>query len=32
MEGANCIIPKEEPAFMHEERIRREINLNNMIH
>jgi hypothetical protein len=32
MEGANYIIPKEEHAFMHEERIRRELILNNMTH
>jgi hypothetical protein len=32
MEGANYIIPKEEHAFMHKARIRRELILNNMIH
>jgi hypothetical protein len=32
MEGADYIIPKEERAFMHEARIRRELILNNMIH
>jgi hypothetical protein len=32
MEGAEHIIPKEEHAFMHEERIRRELTLDNMIH
>jgi hypothetical protein len=32
MEGVDYIIPKEEHAFMHEERIRRDIILNNMIH
>jgi hypothetical protein len=32
MEGADYIIPKEEDAFMHEARIRREIIINNMIH
>jgi hypothetical protein len=32
MEGANYIIPKEENTFMHEERIRRKIILNYMIH
>jgi hypothetical protein len=32
MEGADYIIPKEENAFMHEARIRRELILNNMIH
>jgi hypothetical protein len=32
MEGADYIIPKEEHAFMYEERIRRDIILNNMIH
>jgi hypothetical protein len=32
MEGVDCIIPKEEHAFMHEARIRREIILNYMIH
>jgi hypothetical protein len=26
------MIPKEEHAFMHETRIRRELILNNMIH
>jgi hypothetical protein len=30
MEGADYIFPKEENAFMHEERIRRELIL--MIH
>jgi hypothetical protein len=32
MEGADYIFPKEEHAFMHEARIRRELILNNMIH
>jgi hypothetical protein len=32
MEGADYIIPKEEHAFMHEERIRRNLILNDMIH
>jgi hypothetical protein len=32
MEGVDYKIPKEELAFMHEARIRREIILNNMIH
>jgi hypothetical protein len=32
MEGANYKIPKEEHAFMHEVRIRRELILNNMPH
>jgi hypothetical protein len=32
MDGAYCIIPKEEHAFMHEAGIRREIILNDMIH
>jgi hypothetical protein len=33
MEGDDYIIPKEEHAFMHEARIRREIILNeDMIH
>jgi hypothetical protein len=32
MEGANYKIPKEEHAFMHEERIRRDKILNDMIH
>jgi hypothetical protein len=32
MEGDDYIIPNEENPFMHEERIRREIILNNMIH
>jgi hypothetical protein len=32
MEGHDYIIPKEEHEFMHKERIRREIILNNMIH
>jgi hypothetical protein len=32
MKGANYKIPKEEHAFMHGERIRREIILNYMIH
>jgi hypothetical protein len=32
MEGADYIIPKEEHAFIHEARIRRELILNNMIH
>jgi hypothetical protein len=32
MERADYIIPKEEHAFMHEARIRRELILNNMIH
>jgi hypothetical protein len=32
MEGHDYRNPKEEHAFMHEARIRREIILNNMIH
>jgi hypothetical protein len=32
MEGADYITPKEEHAFMHEARIRRELILNNMNH
>jgi hypothetical protein len=32
MEGADYTFPKEEHAFMHEARIRRELILNNMIH
>jgi hypothetical protein len=32
MEGDDYKIPKEENAFMHESRIRREIIINNMIH
>jgi hypothetical protein len=32
MEEVDCRIPKEEHAFMHESRIRREIILNDMIH
>jgi hypothetical protein len=32
MEGVDYIFPKEEHAFMHEARIRRELILNNMIH
>jgi hypothetical protein len=32
MEGADYIFPKEEHAFMHEARVRRELILNNMIH
>jgi len=32
MEEANYIIPKEEHAFMHEARIRREEILNDIIH
>jgi hypothetical protein len=32
MEGADYIFPKEEHAFIHEARIRRELILNNMIH
>jgi hypothetical protein len=32
MEGDDYIIPKEEHTFMHEERIRREIILKNIIH
>jgi hypothetical protein len=32
VEGADYRIPKEEHAFMHEARIRRELILNNMIH
>jgi hypothetical protein len=32
MEGVDCRIPKEEHAFMHEARIRRELILNDMIH
>jgi hypothetical protein len=32
LEGAKYKIPKEENAFMHEERIRRELILNDMIH
>jgi hypothetical protein len=32
MEGVDYIIPKEENAFMHEARIRRELILNDMIH
>jgi hypothetical protein len=32
MEGDDYIIPKEEHAFMHGARIRRELILNNMIH
>jgi hypothetical protein len=32
MEGYDYKTPKEENAFMHEARIRREIILNNMIH
>jgi hypothetical protein len=32
MEGIDNIIPKEEHAFMHEARIRRELILDNMIH
>jgi hypothetical protein len=32
MEGVDHIIPKEEHAFMHEARIRRELILNNMTH
>jgi hypothetical protein len=32
MEEDHYRIPKEEHAFMHEARIRREIILNNMIH
>jgi hypothetical protein len=32
MEGAYCRNPKEEHAFMHEDRIRRELILNDMIH
>jgi hypothetical protein len=32
MEGDNYIIPKEELAFMHGARVRRELILNDMIH
>jgi hypothetical protein len=32
MEGVDYIIPKEQHAFMHEARIRRELILNNMSH
>jgi hypothetical protein len=32
MEGDDYKIPKEEHAFMHETRIKREIILNNRIH
>jgi hypothetical protein len=32
MEGDDYIIPKEEHAFMHEARIRKELILINMIH
>jgi hypothetical protein len=32
MKGDDYIIPKEEHAFMHEAKIRRELILNNMIH
>jgi hypothetical protein len=32
MDGADCIIPKEENEFMHEANIRRELILNDMIH
>jgi hypothetical protein len=32
MEGADYKIPKEEHAFIHEARIRRELILNDMIH
>jgi hypothetical protein len=32
MEGDDCIIPKEELAFIHEAMIRRELILNDMIH
>jgi hypothetical protein len=32
MEGDDYRIPKEEHAFVHEARIRRELILNNMIH
>jgi hypothetical protein len=32
MEGDDYIIPKEEHAFMHEARIRRELILNNISH
>jgi hypothetical protein len=32
MEGAACRIPKEEHAFMHEAKVRRELILNDMIH
>jgi hypothetical protein len=32
MEGDDYKISKQEHAFMHEARIRREIILNNMIH
>jgi hypothetical protein len=32
MDGVDCKIPKEEYAFMHGHRIRRELILNNMIH
>jgi hypothetical protein len=31
MEGVDYRIPKEEQAFMHEERIKWELILNNMI-
>jgi hypothetical protein len=30
--GFNYLIPKEENAFMHEARIRRDKILNNMLH
>jgi hypothetical protein len=32
MEEVDYIIPKEEHAFVHEARIRRELILNDMIH
>jgi hypothetical protein len=32
MEGADYRIPKEEHAFMHEARIRRELIQNDMTH
>jgi hypothetical protein len=32
MERADYIFPKEEHAFMHEARIRRELTLNYIIH
>jgi hypothetical protein len=32
MEGVDYRIPKEEHAFMHKARIRRELILNDMIH
>jgi hypothetical protein len=32
MEGVDYIFPKEEHAFMHEARIRRELILNYTIH